>query len=235
MSIPAPYRFPSLPLVSDHEADSDLLVYCGHSALLAPKLDAATELSEAERAVMQRRKRAEAQAEYLLSRSQIKRMVKRHFPALSAVANGQINVLFDEDEKRLAVTHNGERVPCSVCISHSKGQVLIAMVKGIEPLGIDLERIDPARPLEKLARHFYHPEEADRIARHGAETFFRIWTLKEALAKATFRPIATLLGLNALEELEGTGLNVWSCQHLGFDITLLTRAKRPVLLELETL
>jgi 4'-phosphopantetheinyl transferase len=57
------------------------------------------------------------------------------------------------------------------------------------PVGIDLERIRPFAQLEQIARDFLSAEEASEITSlDGAEqrrAFFRCWTRKEAILKAT--------------------------------------------------
>jgi 4'-phosphopantetheinyl transferase len=57
------------------------------------------------------------------------------------------------------------------------------------PIGLDLERVHPFAQLEQIARHFLSAEEASEITSlHGAEqrrAFFRCWTRKEAILKAT--------------------------------------------------
>ena len=86
------------------------------------------------------------------------------------------------------------------------------------------------RPFEKLATHFYHEHEVELIStrtqmQHQADRFFRIWTLKEALAKATSRPIAKLLSPNVFDELSQAKLsacsNVIATQDAAFDLTLV--------------
>jgi len=77
-------------------------------------------------------------------------------------------------------------LPGSPCfnLSHTPGTVALAMsFRG--PVGVDVE--DTRRPVrvEALARRWFHPEERSALAEAGPETFFRIWTRKEAFLKAT--------------------------------------------------
>lgn len=75
-----------------------------------------------------------------------------------------------------------------VSVSHSGEWVVLALTRGT-PVGVDVERVSPARDLEGLAGYTLgDPEQrvwerlspADRV---GA--FFRYWARKEALLKAT--------------------------------------------------
>ncbi len=70
-------------------------------------------------------------------------------------------------------------------LSHSGGTVLCAL-SGSE-LGCDVETLAAAKP--ELAARFFHPAERDWLAALPAaaqgEGFFRLWTLKESVLKAT--------------------------------------------------
>ncbi|MGJ4939173.1 4'-phosphopantetheinyl transferase family protein [Bradyrhizobium sp. HKCCYLS1011] len=73
-------------------------------------------------------------------------------------------------------------------LSHTKGLVACAVGHGIE-MGVDVERIAPERAELDIAERYFS---ADEVALMRAaplaqrtQTFFRFWTLKEALIKAT--------------------------------------------------
>jgi 4'-phosphopantetheinyl transferase len=92
--------------------------------------------------------------------------------------------------------------------------------------GFDIEKISLKRPFEKLAKHFYHQQEVDLITaneQYAALRFYRIWTLKEALAKATSRPIAQLLSPHVFTELKTAHLNAKSAEFEGFDISIVNK------------
>lgn len=55
------------------------------------------------------------------------------------------------------------------------------------PVGIDIQRIQPAREAA-LARRFFHPDEIAWLDGHPGG-FFRLWTAKEACVKLTGRGI----------------------------------------------
>lgn len=103
--------------------------------------------------------------------------------------------------------------PCLACgslhfnISHS-GDLLIIAVADFPDIGIDIENIKPRTSLESLARRCFSEREFDRWRQlppaQQLETFYRLWTKKEAFVKAVGRGIA--LGLEQCEvELEEGG------------------------------
>lgn len=72
-------------------------------------------------------------------------------------------------------------------LSHSEDQAILAVSESCE-LGADIERIRVFDHLD-LARRFFHPNEVAAIERLVSDdarlrTFFRTWTLKEAIVKA---------------------------------------------------
>lgn len=72
-------------------------------------------------------------------------------------------------------------------VSHSQGMAIFAFARDRE-LGVDIEKIDPARAGEEIARRFFSRDEvAEFLAlppELKAEGFFRCWTRKEAYVKA---------------------------------------------------
>jgi 4'-phosphopantetheinyl transferase len=71
-------------------------------------------------------------------------------------------------------------------ISHSKGVVLFAISQG-QPVGVDLERINPAAKTAAIARRMFSAQEQAEIndlpSCEQQARFFQIWTRKEALIK----------------------------------------------------
>jgi 4'-phosphopantetheinyl transferase len=74
-------------------------------------------------------------------------------------------------------------------LTHAEGIALLAVARGLE-VGIDVERVRPLRDDLGLAERFFAPEEvadlrslSDPGEREAA--FFRCWTRKEAVLKAT--------------------------------------------------
>ena len=71
-----------------------------------------------------------------------------------------------------------------VSITHT-GNLVAAAASAIGPVGIDVERRDAARDLDRLALAAFGPAECQAVASQGVPAFYRIWTLREAISKAT--------------------------------------------------
>jgi len=73
-------------------------------------------------------------------------------------------------------------------LSHSRGRIAIA-ISNAGPCGIDLEHHRPRANLMALAEQWFHPDETECLASldkpDQIAAFYRLWTLKEALIKAT--------------------------------------------------
>ncbi|WP_281556746.1 4'-phosphopantetheinyl transferase superfamily protein [Thalassomonas sp. RHCl1] len=177
-----------------------------------------------EKQILDKRRLLTAKKEFVASRGMIKLALARHFQ-LDVQA---INIHFDQQDTCLKASRyqqanpetQQELLPVQICISHSHGKVLVAMSMQSNRLGVDLEWRKPERPWLKLARHFYHAREITRIEQGGVDSFYRIWTLKEALAKAIKQPIARLLSQDIIPMLDP--FTVMSSQHQDFDISLIT-------------
>lgn len=104
--------------------------------------------------------------------------------ALLARNTGQVDwqFVYNPLGKPFAITPSGSPGP-AVSLSHSGGTVAVAMATA-GTLGIDIERHRP-RDFVALAAQAFGPTEQAEVAMHGADAFYRIWTLREAMAKAT--------------------------------------------------
>jgi phosphopantetheinyl transferase len=71
-----------------------------------------------------------------------------------------------------------------VSLAHSGAMVACATASD-GAIGIDVERMDSGRPLLALARAAFGPAETAEVRSGGIAAFYRIWTLREALAKAS--------------------------------------------------
>ena len=71
-----------------------------------------------------------------------------------------------------------------VSIAHSRS-IVAAAASAVGPIGIDIEYLDAARDLDRLACAAYGVEERRSVASQGASAFYRIWTVREAISKAT--------------------------------------------------
>jgi 4'-phosphopantetheinyl transferase len=88
-----------------------------------------------------------------------------------------------------AAQRAGRPAPVSFNLSHANGMVGVAVLAQSDvPVGFDLERFDRKIELE-LADRYFRPEEVKWLASLPADErprgFLRLWTLKEALIKAT--------------------------------------------------
>ncbi|MFL6665329.1 MAG: 4'-phosphopantetheinyl transferase family protein [Rhizobacter sp.] len=88
-------------------------------------------------------------------------------------------------------------------LSHSDHCVAIAIADA--EVGVDIERLRPMPSAPSLAQWVLHADERRWYERHGhdIETFFRLWTLKEALLKAAgtgFSYPANQVGWQGLDE-----------------------------------
>jgi 4'-phosphopantetheinyl transferase len=81
-----------------------------------------------------------------------------------------------------------DHVP-SISLSHSGGWVAVA-ASDAGAIGIDIEVHRPHRNFNAIAAAAFGPEEQWLVSAGGAAGFYRIWTLKEAMAKASGEGIA---------------------------------------------
>jgi 4'-phosphopantetheinyl transferase len=100
---------------------------------------------------------------------------------------GAAKYLVEVVDERPVVTLEGARAPAAVSLSHS-GEVVLCGLAPSGLLGVDVERIRARKQWDGLAEFALHPSELRRLAELPDAArwrgFYRIWTLKEALAKA---------------------------------------------------
>ncbi|WP_105264874.1 4'-phosphopantetheinyl transferase family protein [Pseudoalteromonas sp. T1lg76] len=214
----AAYRFPALPKATPSVPISEKVLL---------SLSAAIELDEAhlhpgELEVLNRRKQPQAKREYLSSRYFIKTLAQRLFPQYAQAPLTSWQSVFNEQERALQLFIDGQLLDINVVISHSHGHIAVAITQGQQSLlGVDIEKRDANRRFEKLAAHFY-PEVEARDIGNNVDTFFRVWTLKEAYAKAAKQSISTLLSQPILPLLERCPAQVYCQQWRQFDLSLIT-------------
>jgi 4'-phosphopantetheinyl transferase len=94
-------------------------------------------------------------------------------------------------------------------LSHSGTLALVALARDRE-VGIDVERVDPARASGLIADTVFSPREVSsfRLLQEPARThaFFSCWTRKEACAKATGEGVAAVERLDVLGRRRVEGL-----------------------------
>ena len=100
---------------------------------------------------------------------------------------GVENLHYDENNKPWADN-------CFVSISHSRD--MIAVCTSDKPVGIDIEFMATDRDYKKIANRFYKGKELEEFEfSPTAETFYGLWTKKEAYSKIS--------GQGAIEIFEG--------------------------------
>ncbi len=102
-------------------------------------------------------------------------------------ANTQLNFGYASHGKPFAVIGN-HRAPISFNVSHSDRRGLIAYAPQGQ-LGVDVEEYDLRRDMELLIGTVFGPSEQADLAqlhgRHKVRLFYKLWTIKESLIKAT--------------------------------------------------
>ena len=89
-----------------------------------------------------------------------------HLPAAPVTDdNGKPHLYVETGEISFSLSHSGKYAVCAIA-DH--------------PVGVDIEEIKDNRP--DIARRFFNPKELKYIS--DAESFYRIWTLKEGYLKA---------------------------------------------------
>lgn len=194
---------------------SQCIVLLNASSLNVSEFDLPLYLSPFELNVIERRKHPQAKQEYLATRLVLKYLVKTVLTGYACVKLCDISSEFNSNNNKLELHIKNTTEVISCCVSHSHGFIGAALNVAATPFGFDIEKISLKRPFTKLAKHFYHQGEVSLITNTDnittqAHHFFRIWTLKEALAKATSRPIAQLLSPNVFNELNNAQLNACS-------------------------
>ena len=117
----------------------------------------------------------------------------------------------------------GEAGP-AISLAHSRGLVAVA-VCAAGAVGIDVER-PRKRDFSALAEQAFGPREITEIAAAGGGAFYRIWTLREAMAKATGAGLA--LALNRHDLAEAVRSDISECRHrAGQDWALFHTASVP--------
>lgn len=83
---------------------------------------------------------------------------------------------------------DGSPLPLHVSVAHAAKTALVAAA-GHGPIGVDVEHVEPRRPLVALARRFFSPAEAAAVESAATDSrvalFHQLWTRKEAVLKAT--------------------------------------------------
>lgn len=82
--------------------------------------------------------------------------------------------------------------------SHSQQYYALAMSEHVKDIGVDVEELDRNVRLDALAKHAFHPDEYETwlSLEQDREYWFKVWTTKEAVLKAS--GLGIRLDLNTL-------------------------------------
>lgn len=142
-------------------------------------------LDRVEREALGRAIASQRRRELLFGRATLRRLLALY----AGVGAGELLITRDANSKPGATLPDGRPVP-SFNVSHSGDVLAIALCRHGE-IGVDVEQVDGrlALDLEAIARsQFARAEYAvlmQCLPQQRLEAFFRIWTLKEAILKAT--------------------------------------------------
>ena len=97
--------------------------------------------------------------------------------------------------------------------SHSRKHYALAYSSNLEHIGVDVEDLDRAVRFEALAQHAFHADELKAWAAsdYSAEYWFKVWTTKEAVLKAS--GLGIRLSLNELNTQLHPNQLGGMCQH----------------------
>ncbi|HEV2139107.1 MAG TPA: 4'-phosphopantetheinyl transferase superfamily protein [Nitrososphaerales archaeon] len=101
-------------------------------------------------------------------------------------------------------------------MSHTDGLAIMAFTLERQ-VGVDLERATRKCEIDQLAERFFSTHEKHSMLEHGSEgkrlAFYRIWTCKEALAKASGEGLARLFKGNNVLYRRGDSLRLRAAGH----------------------
>lgn len=97
--------------------------------------------------------------------------------------------------------------------SHSQNFYALATSRNVQNLGIDIEELSRKVRFEALAQHAFHPEELKnwQALAYDPEYWFKVWTIKEAVLKAS--GLGIRINLNELNTNIHPEQNGGRCEH----------------------
>ena len=91
-------------------------------------------------------------------------------------------VIRNQDGKPMLVDSDGQSA-IEASLSHS-GPLALVGITDLGEIGVDLEFRTPGRSISEIAAYAFGQHERTMVESAGPSAFYRIWTLREALAKA---------------------------------------------------
>lgn len=153
---------------------------------------------------------------FVISRGMVRAVLSHYLQMPPA----QLSITCDHDGK--PILHDSTTIKFSV--THTNRIILVA-VGTHSSLGIDVEEVQNFPGIMRFAKRFLHSSEYETLARSSSQVrvqeFFRIWTFKEAFAKASGLDMTSILAHSLLTQLadiaEGSiYAGDWICKWLDF-------------------
>ena len=91
-------------------------------------------------------------------------------------------IMRNQDGKPMLFNSDGQSA-IEASLSHS-GPLALVGITDLGEIGVDLEFRTPRRSISEIAAFAFGPQEQTVVESAGPSAFYRIWTLREALAKA---------------------------------------------------
>ena len=122
--------------------------------------------------------------EFLQTRALLREALSLTLPGALPPNQWQIS----ERPEQAPLVHQAADQGWHYSLSHSRDRIAIA-ISNAGPCGIDVEYQRPRANLMALARQWFHPDETHLLANleepDRVTAFYRLWTMKEAMIKAT--------------------------------------------------
>jgi 4'-phosphopantetheinyl transferase len=135
-------------------------------------------VTPADHDAVQRHKRPLRRRQSLIGRALLRRMLERE----AGLPRQVYSIDYDRDG-RPAVRLRGPQLTIDTSVTHSRDRVLCA-ITAFGFVGIDIEYHSAHRAIERIAEASFGPSERLVVGAAGIPAFYRLWTLREAMAKA---------------------------------------------------
>lgn len=230
-----------LPLVSAPPSSTQIHVHAIDRRIIPiAEADLTATFSAAERQRLNKFRSEKAREQFIHSRGLLRRILSRYLNC----APEYISILQQDQDKPYI-----EGNPLQFSVSHSGDWLLIAVSQSIA-IGVDIEIINDQRKLDEIAKQQFSQAECLRLQQSVqgfSEAFFRIWTGKEALIKASELPF--WLGLTEFEVFpdqdeqqcrrqQDEAVDVYQLKHLditkGYPAAIAWQGEQPMDIQLFT-
>ncbi len=104
-----------------------------------------------------------------------------------------------------------QKIPLQITLSHSGLWIAVLISPDTNPAGIDLEDLSIKRNFLKLANHYYSSDEIAYVEQNGSEAFYKLWTIKESIAKLQGKGLAEVLKIH----IDPSSLDTHTVNHQG--------------------